>query len=69
MAKPEGAAIKHADGTQTEYELIHVGMNDEGIDIWRYPDDAVFGPGDQPYLAVLPAKTGINIPWPKHLNG
>ena len=65
MAKPEGAAIKHPDGSSTEYELEHVGINEDGIDIWKYPDTVEFNAGDCPYLAVLPARTGIQIPMKK----
>lgn len=66
--KPTGVGIKHPDGSFTPVELEHDGKDENGIDQWVYPESVEFGPGDEPFIGMLPGKTGIRFPILKPTN-
>ena len=46
MAKPEGVRIVRTDGTEIDCELIHIGEDWEGMDVWEVTG-VVFREGDK----------------------
>jgi hypothetical protein len=62
MAEPENVRVAHADGTETPASLVHLGVDDEGMDQWEIVSPT-FDPfnGDSIKMDVLPPRTAIGI--------
>lgn len=62
MAIPEGARIIRGDGTVLYPELVHLGVDEEGIDQWEVAG-AVWNPadGDRFELDLLPSDTMLHV--------
>lgn len=59
MAKPEGVRVVRADGTELDCELVHVGPDERGMDVWEVAGVTIY-PGDKIQCDVLPARTTIS---------
>jgi len=68
MAKPTDVRIERADGTVLHCELVHEGVDDEGVDHWLIAN-AQWRPSDQIKIGVLPARTSIGFTCPDDLIG
>ena len=63
MAKPEGVRIRRGDtGEVVPVELIHLGIDENGMDQWKIADSTFRAGLDAIEMDVLPARTGIAIP-------
>jgi len=58
--KPTGVKLRRADGTVLDVELVHEGVDGEGMDCWAIAN-AVYRPGDQITIVALPARTSIGF--------
>lgn len=62
MAQPEGVKVVRSNGTEINCELVHLGHDGEGMDIWAVAG-VEFHPerGDRIHVDKLPARTTIAI--------
>lgn len=60
MARPEGVKVVRVDGTELDCELVNVGLDEKGMDVWEVTG-VTFNEGDRLKVAVLPAKTTISV--------
>lgn len=60
MSKPTNVRITRADGTTLPCELVHLGPDTDGIDIWQIAN-AEYHPehGDTLSADTLPGRTGL----------
>lgn len=54
--------IQREDGTEVPCELIHVGVNDKGMDCWEIPESVQFRINhDKLLIKVLPPRTSVTL--------
>ena len=62
MGKPEGVRVHRTDTDEwVDCELIHKGVDDEGMDCWLIAGVVVRPDVDEVLVAVMPAMTGIGF--------
>jgi hypothetical protein len=61
VARPENVRIVRADGTVLPCDLVHLGVDERGVDQWEIAN-ATFRAGlDSVQMDTLPAKTAIRF--------
>lgn len=61
MAKPEGVVIVRADGTELNCELVHEGVDEDGMDRWLVTG-VKFNPRvDKIRIQHMPPRTGLGF--------
>ena len=65
MGRPKNVRLVRSDGTELPCELIHVGPDEDGLDIWEICG-IEFHPerGDTITVGRFPARTGITVAAP-----
>jgi hypothetical protein len=58
--KPTGVRLHRADGTVLNCELADKGVDDKGMHNWEIAN-AVYRPGDNITIEMLPPRTGIGF--------
>lgn len=62
MGRPEGVQVVRGDsGEVIPCELVHEGVNEDGMDVWRVAGVTVRPYLDQLKVAVLPPRTSISV--------
>jgi len=60
--KPEGVRIVCADGSELECELVHEGVDANGIDQWLIANAVLrIDQGDTVRIRMFPGRTGIGF--------
>jgi hypothetical protein len=62
--KPVGVQLRRRDGTVIDCELVHKGVDEQGMDLWLIAN-AIYQPGDQITVEQMPAMTGIGFRAPR----